>query len=104
GDVREVEVLLDPGRTAALHISPAQVAAKLRAQTVLQAVGRFDEAHELVTVMASGEPRELEDVRALPIAIGPGGGAITLGSIAKIREEAEDRLLRVSGPGGETVL
>src|SRR5262245_30930182 len=104
GDVREVEIILDPARTAALHLTPDQIAEKLRSQTVLQAVGRFDEAHALVTVMASGEPSGLEDLRALPVAVGPDGSAITLGSIAEVSEGAEDRLLRVSGPGGETVL
>ena len=104
GDVREVEIILDPGRTAALHLTPDQIADKLRSQTVLQAVGRFDEAHALVTVMASGEPGGLEDLRTLPVAVGPDGGAVMLGAIAEVREGAEDRLLRVSGPGGETVL
>jgi CzcA family heavy metal efflux pump len=104
GDVREVEIILDPARTAALRLSPDQVAEKLRAQTVLSAVGRFDEAHALVTVMASGEPAGLEDLRALPVALGQDGSPIILGAIAEVREGAEDRLLRVSGPGGETVL
>ncbi|HEX3698000.1 MAG TPA: efflux RND transporter permease subunit [Polyangia bacterium] len=104
GDVREVEVILDPERTAALHVSPAQVAEKLRAQTVLQAVGRLEQAHSLVTVMASGEPAGLEDLRAVPVAMGAEGSPILLGAIAEVREGAEDRLLRVSGPGGETVL
>src|SRR5262245_55069308 len=39
GDVREVEVVLDPTRAAALHLGPAEVADKIRAQTVLKAVG-----------------------------------------------------------------
>jgi CzcA family heavy metal efflux pump len=104
GDVREVEVVLDPDRTAALHLSPEQVVEKLRAQNVLQAVGRYDEAHSLVTVMASGEPTGLEDLRALPVAVGPDGSAIPLSAVAEVQEGAEDRLLRVAGPGGETVL
>jgi CzcA family heavy metal efflux pump len=104
GDVREIEVILDPERTASLHLSPAQVADKLRAQTVLQAVGRLEEAHSLVTVMASGEPAGLDDLRLVPVAVGPDGSPVTLRAIAEVREGEEDRLLRVSGPGGETVL
>jgi CzcA family heavy metal efflux pump len=104
GDVREVEVILDPDRTAALHLGPAQIAEKLRAQTVLQAVGRLEESHQLVTVMASGEASGLDDLRALPVAVGADGSPILLGAIAQVREGAEDRMLRVAGPGGETVL
>jgi CzcA family heavy metal efflux pump len=104
GDVREVEVVLDPDKTAALRLSPAQIVEKLRAQTVLRAVGRFNEAHSLVTVLASGEPSGLDDLRGSPIAIGPDGSVIPLSAVADVQEGAEDRLLRVAGPGGETVL
>jgi CzcA family heavy metal efflux pump len=104
GDVREVEVVLDPARAAALHLRPSDVADKLRAQAVLAAVGRVDEAHQLVTVVVSGEPRTLDDLRDLPVAVGPDGGSIRLSSVATVEEGAEDRTTRVGGPGGETVL
>lgn len=104
GAVREVEVILDPEKTAALHIGPTQVADALRAQTVLRAVGRLEQSHSAVTVVASGEPRDLADLRQLPVSVGPDGAPISLGAVAEVVEDAEDRLLRVSGPGGETVL
>ena len=104
GDVREVEVILDPDRLAALRLTPAQVAERLSTGTVLKAVGRVEQAHSLLTVMASAEPTGLDDLRQLPIAIGPDGSPILLGSVAQIVEGAEDKLLRVAGPGGETVL
>ena len=104
GDVREMEIVLDPARTAALRLSPSKVAEKVRDATVLQAVGRFDDAHALVTVMASGEPKDARDLGAIPVAVGADGSPIPLSEIAAVSEGAEDRLLRVSGPEGETVL
>jgi CzcA family heavy metal efflux pump len=104
GDVREMEIILDPARTAALRLTPARVAEKVRDATVLQAVGRFDDAHALVTVMASGEPHDGRDLGAIPVAVGADGSPIPLSTIATIEEGAEDRLLRVAGPAGETVL
>ena len=104
GDVREMEIVLDPARTAALRLTPSRVAEKVRDATVLQAVGRFDDAHALVTVMASGEPQDARDLGAIPIAVGADGSPIPLSAIATVEEGAEDRLLRVSGPAGETVL
>jgi CzcA family heavy metal efflux pump len=104
GDVREVEVILDPERTAAAHLTPTAIAEKLRDQAVLTAVGRLEQAHAMVTVMASGEPTGLDDIRATPVGVGPQGSPIQLGAIAEVREGAEDKLLRVSGPNGETVL
>jgi CzcA family heavy metal efflux pump len=104
GDVREVEVVLDPARAAALRLRPADVAERLRAHAVLAAVGRVDEAHQLVTVVASAEPRTLDDLRALPVAMGPDGSPVRLAAVATVEEGAEDRLTRVGGPDGETVL
>jgi CzcA family heavy metal efflux pump len=104
GDVREIEVILDPAKTAALRLTPSKVADKIRAATVLEAVGRFDDAHALVTVLASGEPRDAADVAALPVAVGRDGSPVPVSAVASVVEGAEDRLLRVSGPGGETVL
>jgi multidrug efflux pump subunit AcrB len=100
GDVREVEVVLDPDRTTALHLRPGEIADRLRASTVLQAVGRFDESRALVTVMASAEPRTLADVEAIPVATAADGGPVPLSAVARVFEGAEDRLLRVSGPAG----
>jgi multidrug efflux pump subunit AcrB len=80
------------------------VADKIRAATVLEAVGRYDDAHQLVTVMASGEPRDAAELGALPVAAGAAGAPVPLSTIANVVEGAEDRLLRVSGPRGETVL
>ncbi len=104
GDVREVEVVLDPERTAALHLRPTDVAERLRASTVLEAVGRLEESHEQVTVMASAEPRSLADIERVPVATAADGSPVPLSAIARVFEGAEDRLLRVNGPGGETVL
>jgi CzcA family heavy metal efflux pump len=104
GDVREVEVVLDPERVAALRLTPSAVATRIRESTVLQAVGRFDQSRALVTVTASGEPRALSDLEAIPVASAPDGSPVLLGAVARVVEGAEDRLLRVSGPLGETVL
>ena len=55
GDVREFEVIVNSGRATALRLTVPAIAAKLAAQTVLQAVGRLEDAHSLVTVMAASE-------------------------------------------------
>jgi CzcA family heavy metal efflux pump len=104
GDVREIEVIVDPERCAALRLDITQIAEKLRAQTVLRAVGRLEQAHALVIVTASGEATNLDELRATAIALGADGSPITLAAVAEVREGAEDRSLRVAGPGGETVL
>jgi CzcA family heavy metal efflux pump len=104
GDEREIEVVLDPEKTAALHLSATRVAEVLKTQTERRAVGRLDQAHSAVTILASAEVLNLDDLRQIPVAVGPAGSPVVLESIAQVTEGAQDRLLAVSGPAGETVL
>ena len=103
GDVREVEVILDPDLAAALHLTAADVADKLRTAMGLGAVGRVDRDRQLVTVLADAQPKTLEDIRDMPVAVGPHGSAVPLRAIAEVMEGAEDRLVRIGGPRGPTV-
>jgi CzcA family heavy metal efflux pump len=103
GDVREVEVILDPEMAAALHLTPASVADKLRTAMGLGAVGRVDRDRQLVTVLADAQPKTLIDIGDMPVALGPHGTAIPLRSVAEVVEGAEDRIVRIGGPRGPTV-
>ncbi len=104
GDVREVEIVLNPEATAALHLTPADVADALRVGMGLNAVGRVDRDRQLVTVLADSQPRTLADIREMPVAPAPNGGVVPLSAIAEVVEGAEDRLVRIGGPLGETVV
>jgi CzcA family heavy metal efflux pump len=104
GDVREVDVVLDPEATAALHLTPDAIADKMRSAMGLSAVGRVDRDRQLVTVMGDAQPKSLADIREMPVAVGPDGVAIPLSSVAEVIDGHEDRLVRIGGPRGETVV
>jgi CzcA family heavy metal efflux pump len=103
GDVREVEIVLDPEATAALHLTPDKVADKLRTAMGLSAVGRIDRDRQMVTVVGDAQPKSLADIREMPVATAPDGVAIPLASIAEVVDGHEDRLVRIGGPRGDTV-
>jgi CzcA family heavy metal efflux pump len=103
GDVREVEIVLDPEATAALHLTPDKVADKLRSAMGLSAVGRVDRDRQMVTVVGDAQPKSLADIREMPVATAPDGVAIPLASIAEVVDGHEDRLVRIGGPRGDTV-
>ncbi len=103
GDVREVEVILHPEATAALHLTPRDVADRLRNGMGLSAVGRVDRDRQLVTVLGDALPKTLDDIREMPVASSADGVAVPLSSVAEVYEGAEDRLVRIGGPHGETV-
>jgi len=103
GDVREIEVLLDPDQAAALHLTPDAVADRLRTAMGLEAVGRVDRDRQLVTIVADAQPRGLADIRRMPVATGPDGVSVPLSAVAEVVDGHEDRLVRIGGPRGETV-
>jgi CzcA family heavy metal efflux pump len=104
GDLREVEVVLDPDSTAALHLTPDLVADKLRTGMNLTAVGRVDRDRQLVTVVGDAQPKTLAEIEQMPVGVGPDGVAIPLSSVAQVIDGHEDRLVRIGGPRGTTVV
>jgi CzcA family heavy metal efflux pump len=103
GDVREFEIILDPEATAALHITPSDVADRVRSSMGLRAVGRVDRDRQLVVVLGDAQPKTMHDLAEVPVATSPSGVALPIGAIAEIAEGHEDRLVRIGGPRGETV-
>jgi CzcA family heavy metal efflux pump len=104
GDVREVEIVIDPEDAAALHLTPDAIADKLRAAMGLAAVGRVDRDRQLVTVVSDAQPKSLADIREMPVATAPDGVAVPLSGVAEVVDGHEDRLVRIGGPRGETVV
>jgi CzcA family heavy metal efflux pump len=104
GEVREVEVVLDPEATAALRLTPTRVADALRVGMNLNAVGRVDRDRQLVTVLGDAQPKTIADIREMPVMTAADGVAIPVGSIAEVVDGHEDRLVRVGGPRGNTVV
>jgi CzcA family heavy metal efflux pump len=104
GDVREIEVVLDPEGATALHLSPAAVADRLRTSMNLEAVGRVEKDGQLVTVLADAQPKTTAEIGEMPALVTPAGGVVPIRSIAEVVDGAADRTNRIGGPRGETVV
>lgn len=104
GELREVEVILDPLASSSAGAGPFDVAAHLRAETALGAGGRLSLDRARLPVLVSGDARDLAELGALPVASSPSGAPLALSSIARVEEGAADPTSRVSGPRGETVV
>ena len=102
GDPREVEVVADPVRLAALRLRPSELAERVGKAIVRRAAGRFDANRQLVTVMADTMASDPAELRRLPVASGP-NGPIALGDVAEVFDGAPDRTLAVHAPEGEAV-
>ena len=104
GDVREMQIIVDPERAAAAHLRLDELATRIRRSIPLVTAGRFEEDHTLTTVLATAEATSAEDLGHVPIGLDSTGTPILLSSVATVVEGAEDRFFRTSGPHGETVL
>ncbi len=103
GDVRELEVILKPEVAAGLHLTPSDVASRLRAAMGLRAVGRVERDRQIVTVIGDAQPKTPAEIGDVPIVMAPDGVPIPLGAVAEIVEGHEDRMVRIGGPRGPTV-
>ena len=104
GDVREVEVVLDPEVSTSLHLTPSSIVDRLKSALGLNAVGRVERDRQLVTVVTDAQPKSLDDIRAMPATTSANGVSVPLSSVAEIVEGHQDRLVRTGGPRGETVV
>jgi len=101
GDPREVEVVLDPQRLAALRLRPTEAARRVGEALVRRAVGRFAERGQMVTVTAE-TPAEASGLAQLPLTASTGTTA-ALGAAARVFEGAPDRTIEVHAAEGEVV-
>jgi CzcA family heavy metal efflux pump len=104
GDVREMQIVLDPEATSALRLTPGLVAERLKSSMGLDAVGRIEKDGQLVTVLADAQPKTAAEIGEMPIVTTAQGGVVPLRAIAQVIDGAEDRTTRIGGPRGETVV
>lgn len=104
GDVRQAEVVLDPLASSSAGVGPFDVAAHLRAETALGPGGRLELDRARLPLLVSGDPPDLDALRALPVATSASGAPLALSAIARVDEGAADATSRVSGPRGATVV
>ena len=89
-------------RLAALGITPAAIADSLRSQNMMLPGGSVDTREDRVFVRVSGEFRNLDDIRAVPI--NAGGRTIKLGDIAVVKRGFEDPPTYTVRQNGQQVL
>jgi len=100
-DIPEIEVLLEPARLEAVHLSVPQVAARLREANSVQTVARLGQAHELVLGVVSGELQSVEEIGAV-VAGGTAELPVRVRDLGRVVESVVPRttLIRVDGQQG----
>jgi multidrug efflux pump subunit AcrB len=116
GDVREIEVIIQPDRLAANHLTINQIEDAVAQTSAVTSVGRVSRDYQQYNVLATGEALSLEDVRHIVIATpsssstdktqktapednGADRAPIHVGDVAEVKYGAEDRTAMFTGDG-----
>jgi CzcA family heavy metal efflux pump len=98
-DVREVEVVADPARLATAGLGYADLAAAIRGELGVEAVGRVEREYKQYLVLRDREAHSLEDVGAVVVH-----GALQVRDLATVRMGSQDRLRLIRGDGRPAAL
>ncbi|MBD3334024.1 MAG: hypothetical protein GF355_00745, partial [Candidatus Eisenbacteria bacterium] len=87
---REIQVSLDPGRLIAYGLDATQVAAAVGRENISVPAGRITRPGEELTVRALGEFTDLDQLRRLPVAVGPGGESVRIEDLGRVIDGTEE--------------
>jgi multidrug efflux pump len=91
GEARpSMRVWLQPGRLAALGLTPADIEAALRTQNVELPAGRLESADQNITLRVNRPFANEEQFRQLVVSRGADGALVRLGDVARVETSAEN--------------
>jgi len=102
GQLREVEVLVDPHRLAMHNLALSDVANVLGRANVLTVVGRMQDHDKLLLLALDDTMRQIEQVRDTVVQAGP-GGIVRVGDLADVQDGVVPQWIRVSENGAPAV-
>jgi Cu(I)/Ag(I) efflux system membrane protein CusA/SilA len=91
GMVREYQIVPDPGRLAAYHITSDQLIEAIRNGNQEAGGGVVEQGEAEYMVRATGYLKTLEDFRHIPVALPKSGIPVYLGDVARVRLGPEMR-------------
>jgi len=98
-DVREIEVMVDPARLAAVGISYADLADAIRRAVTVQAVGRVAQNYRQYLIVTDQEAHSADDVGAVVL-----GSGLHVRDVATVQVGTEDHVRIVAGDGKPAAL
>jgi len=98
-DVREIAVIADPARLAALGMSYADLADAIRGAVTVQAIGRVAQDYRQYLIVTAQEAHTPEDIGA--VVIGPG---LRVRDVAAVQLGTADRTRIIAGNGRPAAL
>jgi len=98
-DVREIEVIAEPARLAALGLTYEDLAAAIRDGTTVAAVGRMPQNYKQYLIVTAQEARSPEDIGNIVV-----GRGLRVRDVATVRSGTIDHVQIVAGDGKPAAL
>src|SRR5881296_3857539 len=98
-DVREIEVVADPPRLAALGLTYADLATAIRQAVTVQAVGRVAQDYRQYLIVTDQEAHRPEDIGAVVL-----GNGLRVRDVASVQVGTEDHVRIIAGDGKPAAL
>ncbi len=98
-DVREIEVVADPGRLAAQQLTYQDLASAIQASTTVEAVGRMPRDYRQYLIVTTTEAHSADDVANIVVSRG-----LRVGDLATVRSGTEDHTRVIAGDGRPAAL
>lgn len=102
GQIREIEVLVDPHRLAARGLALSDVALALGKSNTLNVVGRMQDHNKLLLLALDDTMRQIEQVKETVVQAGP-GGVVRVGDVASVQEGVVPQWIDVGEDGKPAV-
>jgi hydrophobe/amphiphile efflux-1 (HAE1) family protein len=99
GDTREVQIDIDLDKARAAGVSPLAIAQRVGAENLDLPAGRLQLGANELTVRSLGQFKDVEELRALPVARSRTGAQVRLDEIATVKDGVAERrtLARLNG-------
>lgn len=106
GSPREFSVDIEPGKLAALGLSPDDVVKALGQANIVRGAGRIEDRHRLYLLLVENRLATAADISATPVKAGTAGsaGIVTVGDVATVRPASLPNYTLVTSNGRQAVL
>lgn len=102
GAAREIQIIVDPQRLAALRLTPAEVLDRLRRETISISAGTVDEGKRRYVVRVDADHNSLASIRAMVLRT-DGTGTVTVGDVAEVRMGFKETDARIRYRGEDAI-
>ncbi len=104
GEEPEFQIMADPGKLVQTQVTVPNILDAVSKSNLIDSPGLFENNHQLVLGLVSGQPRTADDLSGIVVKLTPSGIPVHLGDIAEIGNSVKPVYTVVTADGAPAVL